>query len=65
MPLILRGRLVPASLICRTVPVNSALVRIAVELHLNTNRSLTAKFDGEFATSAQTCGGSGTLKYSW
>ena len=48
-----------------TVPANSALTTVAAELYLNTSWSLTAKFDGEFAASAQTYGGSGTLKYSW
>jgi len=27
--------------------------------------SIAAKFDGEFASSSQTYGGSGTLRYTW
>ncbi|HEY1981273.1 MAG TPA: autotransporter domain-containing protein [Xanthobacteraceae bacterium] len=47
------------------VPQNSALTTAAAELHLNANWTATAKFDGEFASSAQTYAGTGTLKYSW
>jgi outer membrane autotransporter protein len=46
-------------------PTNSALVSGAAELRMTANWSLTAKFDGELAQTAQTYAGSGTLKYSW
>ncbi|MFZ3361397.1 MAG: autotransporter outer membrane beta-barrel domain-containing protein [Xanthobacteraceae bacterium] len=48
-----------------TVPANSALTTAAAELHMTANWSLIAKFDGEWAASAQTYSGTGTLKYSW
>jgi outer membrane autotransporter protein len=48
-----------------TVPANSALTTAAAELHMTANWSMTAKFDGEFAPTAQTYAGTGTLKYSW
>jgi uncharacterized protein with beta-barrel porin domain len=47
------------------VPANSALTTAAAELHLTANWTAIAKFDGEFAPSAQTYAGTGTLKYSW
>jgi uncharacterized protein with beta-barrel porin domain len=47
------------------VPQNSALTTAAAELHLTANWSAIAKFDGEFAPTAQTYAGTGTLKYSW
>ena len=47
------------------LPQNSALTTAAAELHLNANWTAIAKFDGEFASGAQTYGGTGTLKYSW
>jgi uncharacterized protein with beta-barrel porin domain len=47
------------------VPSNSALTTAAAELHINANWSATAKFDGEFASHAQTYAGTGLLKYSW
>jgi uncharacterized protein with beta-barrel porin domain len=46
-------------------PTNSGLVSGAAELRMTANWSLTAKFDGELAQTAQTYAGSGTLKYSW
>jgi uncharacterized protein with beta-barrel porin domain len=46
-------------------PQNSALTTAAAELHINANWTAIAKFDGEFATTAQTYAGTGTLKYSW
>jgi len=46
-------------------PQNSALTTAAAELHLTPNWTAIAKFDGEFASGAQTYGGTGTLKYSW
>jgi uncharacterized protein with beta-barrel porin domain len=47
------------------VPQNSALASAGGQLFLTTNWSFEAKFDGEFASSAQTYAGTGTLKYSW
>ena len=47
------------------VPANSALTTAAAELHLTANWTVTAKFDGEFAPTAQTYAGTGTLRYSW
>jgi uncharacterized protein with beta-barrel porin domain len=47
------------------VPQNSALTTAAAELHLTANWTAIAKFDGEFAPTAQTYSGTGTLKYSW
>ena len=47
------------------VPQNSALTTAAAELHINANWTAIAKFDGEFASTAQTYSGTGTLKYSW
>jgi outer membrane autotransporter protein len=48
-----------------TPPQNSALTTAAAELHMTANWSLIAKFDGEFAPTAQTYSGTGTLRYSW
>ena len=48
-----------------TPPKNSALASAAAELHMTANWSLLAKFDGEFAPTAQTYAGTGTLRYSW
>ena len=47
------------------VPQNSALTTAAAELHLAANWTAIAKFDGEFASTAQTYAGTGTLRYSW
>ena len=46
-------------------PTNSALTSASAELHLTANWTAIAKFDGEFAPTAQTYAGTGTLKYSW
>ena len=46
-------------------PTNSVLASAAAELHMTRNWSLAAKFDGEFASSAQTYAGTGTLRYAW
>jgi autotransporter-associated beta strand protein len=48
-----------------TPPKNSALTTAAAELHVTSNWTAIAKFDGEFGAGAQTYGGTGTLKYSW
>jgi uncharacterized protein with beta-barrel porin domain len=47
------------------VPQNSALVSAGGQLFLTANWSFEGKFDGEFASSAQTYAGTGTLRYSW
>ena len=47
------------------VPQNSALVSAGGQLFFTANWSVEAKFDGEFASSAQTYAGTGTLRYSW
>jgi outer membrane autotransporter protein len=46
-------------------PTNSALTTASTELHITANWSMIAKFDGEFASTAQTYAGTGTLRYSW
>jgi uncharacterized protein with beta-barrel porin domain len=48
-----------------TPPQNSALTTAAAELHISRNWSVTAKFDGEFASGSQTYAGTGTLRYTW
>ena len=47
------------------VPHNSALTTVGAELHLSRQWTLIGKFDGEFAASAQTYAGSGTLRCQW
>jgi uncharacterized protein with beta-barrel porin domain len=44
---------------------NSALVSEGVELRLASGVTLLAKFDGEFASHAQTYGGTGTVRCTW
>ncbi|MFY9694122.1 MAG: autotransporter outer membrane beta-barrel domain-containing protein [Xanthobacteraceae bacterium] len=44
------------------MPQNSALTTAAAELHLTANWTAIAKFDGEFAPTAQTYAGTGTLR---
>lgn len=44
---------------------DSALVTAGSELRLTPRWALLTKFDGEFAPTAQTYAGSGTLRYSW
>ena len=46
-------------------PKNSALTTAAAELHISSNWTAIAKFDGDFASGSQTYGGTGTLRYSW
>jgi uncharacterized protein with beta-barrel porin domain len=46
-------------------PRNSAPTSASAELHITTNWTAIAKFDGEFAQTAQTYAGTGTLRYSW
>jgi uncharacterized protein with beta-barrel porin domain len=47
------------------IPKNSALSSAGAELKINTDWSLMAKFDGEFASGSQTYTGTGTLRYTW
>jgi outer membrane autotransporter protein len=47
------------------VPKDSALTTLGAELKLSPRWSLLAKFDGEFASRADTYAGSGTLRYRW
>jgi uncharacterized protein with beta-barrel porin domain len=47
------------------LPKNSALTSAGAQLFFTPNWSLEAKFDGEFASTAQTYAGTGTLRYSW
>ena len=47
------------------IPHDSALTSVGAQLFLSANWSLTAKFDGEFASGSQTYAGSGTLRYTW
>ena len=47
------------------MPQNSALTSVGAELHLTSRWTVIGKFDGEFASSAQTYAGSGTLRYQW
>ena len=47
------------------IPKNSALTSGGAELFLSPRWSLIAKFDGEFASGAQTYAGSGTVRYQW
>ena len=47
------------------LPSDSALGSLEAEFHLAPNWSLAAKFDGQFANSAQTYLGAGTLRYTW
>jgi outer membrane autotransporter protein len=47
------------------VPQNSALATALAELHINRNWSVTAKFDGEFASGSQIYAGTGTIRYAW
>jgi uncharacterized protein with beta-barrel porin domain len=48
-----------------TPPKDSALASAGAQYFLSAAWSFTAKFDGEFASSSQTYGGSGTLRYTW
>jgi len=48
-----------------TPPKDSALTSAGAQYFLSPSWSFTAKFDGEFASSSQTYGGSGTLRYTW
>ncbi len=47
------------------IPHDAAVTSVGAQLFMNANWSLTAKFDGEFASGAQTYAGSGTLRYTW
>jgi len=48
-----------------TPPKDSALASAGAEFRLTPQWSLIGKFDGEFASSAQTYSGTGTLRYRW
>ncbi|MGA9431674.1 MAG: autotransporter outer membrane beta-barrel domain-containing protein, partial [Xanthobacteraceae bacterium] len=47
------------------VPANSALLSAGGQLFFSPHWSVEAKFDSEFASSAQTYAGTGTLRYTW
>jgi len=46
-------------------PHNSALASAGAELRVAPSWSLSAKFDGEFASGAQTYAGTATLRRTW
>jgi uncharacterized protein with beta-barrel porin domain len=46
-------------------PKNSALASAGAELRIAQGWSVLAKFDGEFASAAQTYAGSATLRHTW
>jgi uncharacterized protein with beta-barrel porin domain len=48
-----------------TPPKDSALASAGARLYFSPAWSFAAKFDGEFASSSQTYGGTGTLRYTW
>lgn len=47
------------------MPANSALAALGAELYMTRNWSVEAKFDGNFANTAQTYAGTGTIRYRW
>lgn len=47
------------------IPHDTALTSAGAELKINTNWSLMAKFEGEFASGSQTYAGTGTLRNTW
>jgi outer membrane autotransporter protein len=47
------------------MPPDSALISAGSEWRLTPRLALLTKFDGQFASTAQTYAGSGTLRYSW
>ena len=48
-----------------TPPKNSALASAGAEWRITANWSATAKFDGEFASHAQTYAGTSVVRYTW
>lgn len=48
-----------------SVPNDTALTTAGARFALSDHLSLIAKFDGQFARTAQTYSGSGTLRYAW
>ena len=48
-----------------SVPPNSALTSASAQYFFTPALSFIAKFDGEFAPTAQTYAGTGTLRYTW
>lgn len=47
------------------MPANSALTTLGAELYMTPQWSIEAKFDGDFANTAETYAGTGTLRYRW
>jgi uncharacterized protein with beta-barrel porin domain len=47
------------------VPHDAALTSTSAQYFFTTNWSFTARFDGEFASTARTYAGTGTLRYEW
>jgi uncharacterized protein with beta-barrel porin domain len=47
------------------IPLDSAVTSAGAQLFFTPNRSLIAKFDGEFASGSQLYAGTGTLRYTW
>lgn len=47
------------------MPANSALTSLGAELYMTPHWSVEAKFDGNFANTAETYAGSGTIRYRW
>jgi uncharacterized protein with beta-barrel porin domain len=48
-----------------TTPSDLALLTAGGELRFANNLSVGAKFDGEFASGAQTYSGTGSFRYVW
>jgi uncharacterized protein with beta-barrel porin domain len=47
------------------IPHDSALTSAGAEMFITPRLTMLVKFDGEFAPTSQTYGGSGTLRYAW
>jgi uncharacterized protein with beta-barrel porin domain len=47
------------------IPHDSALTSAGAQVFFTPSWSFLAKFDGEFASGAQSYAGSGTLRYTW
>jgi uncharacterized protein with beta-barrel porin domain len=47
------------------IPHNAALTEVGAQLFVTANWSFTARFDGEFASGAQSYAGSGIVRYTW
>jgi len=48
-----------------SIPANTALTSAGAELRLTPHWSVLANFDGEFARTAETYAGTGTIRYFW